>query len=211
MARLQRNFFDRETVDVARDLLGKCLVRIENNCSLAGIISEAEAYRGESDQACHARIGRTKRTAVMYGLPGTVYVYFTYGMHWMLNFVTEKKGFPAAVLIRALLPVKGLEIIARRRKSQPAKRWTDGPGKICQAFGIDGSLNGNDVCAPDAQIFLRNHYDIPDAGVLVGPRVGLTNVPEPWRSIPWRFRIAPAFLEKMVEISQIAGANPGQI
>jgi len=195
--RLKRDFFDRDTPIVARDLLGKRLVRIENDVVLAGVICEAEAYRGEADQACHARSGRTKRTAVMYGLPGIAYVYFTYGMHWMLNFVTEEEGFPAAVLIRAIFPTKGLEIMAQRREGQPIKRWTDGPGKLCQALGIAGEINGTDTCAPEAEIYVETQFDIPDSGIIVGPRVGLNTVPEPWKSIPWRFRIEPHLLEEI--------------
>lgn len=182
---------------MARDLLGKRLVRVDNENYLAGIISEAEAYRGEADQACHARAGRTKRTEVMYRLPGTAYVYFTYGKHWMLNFVTEVEGFPAAVLIRAIFPTKGLEIMANRRKGQPIKRWTDGPGKLCQALGINGEQNGSDTCSPDAKVFVETQFNIPDSGVIVGPRVGLNTVPEPWKSMPWRFRIAPHLLDEI--------------
>ena len=109
---LPRDFFARPTLTVARAILGQRLVRLEAGQRLAGIITEAEAYIGETDLGCHAHAGRTPRTAVMYGPPGHAYVYFTYGMHWMLNFVTEIEGFPAAVLIRAIQPVEGLEIIA---------------------------------------------------------------------------------------------------
>src|SRR3990172_9834871 len=112
---LGRDFYRRNTLQVARELLGKRLVRVDNGQRLAGIISEVEAYRGEEDLACHARAGFTQRTKVMYGLPGYAYVYFTYGMHLMLNFVTEAEGYPAAVLIRAITPVEGLEGIAARR------------------------------------------------------------------------------------------------
>lgn len=186
-SRLKRDFFDRHTPQVARDLLGMRLVRLEANRRLSGVIVEAEAYRGEEDQGCHARAGMTPRTQVMYGPPGHAYIYFTYGMHWMLNFVTEGESFPAAVLIRAVYPLEGLDLIAERRKPQPTRRWTDGPAKLCQAFAIDGSLNGIDICHPEAQIFVERGEQIPDSSVTIGPRVGLNNVPEPWKSITWRF------------------------
>ena len=192
--RLSRSFFSRSTVQVARDLLGKRLVRVQDGERIGGLLIETEAYRGEEDQGCHARVGRTPRTQVMYGPPGYAYVYFTYGMHWMLNYVTEEEGFPAAVLLRAILPVEGLNIIASRRNSQPRQHWTDGPAKICQALGIDGGLNGSDVCAPDASIFVETSERIPDRSVTNGPRVGLNSVPEPWKSIPWRFRVKPEYI-----------------
>jgi DNA-3-methyladenine glycosylase len=125
----------------------------------------------------------------MFGLPGHAYIYFTYGMHWMLNFVTEAQGFPAAVLIRALQPCEGLDRISDRRNGQPASHWTDGPAKICQALDIDGGLNGSDLCASQAALFVEQGLRIPDSAVTTGPRVGLNNVPEPWKSIPWRFLV----------------------
>lgn len=189
--RLSRSFFHRSTVQVARDLLGKYLVRVQDGERIGGLIVETEAYRGEEDQGCHARVGCTPRTQVMYGPPGFAYVYFTYGMHWMLNFVTEEEGFPAAVLIRAILPVEGLNIIVSRRGGQPRQHWTNGPAKICQALGIDGSLNGSDICTPDASLLVESREQIPDRSVTNGPRMGLNNVPEPWKSMPWRFRIKP--------------------
>jgi DNA-3-methyladenine glycosylase len=164
-------------------------VRLESGRRLAGTIVETEAYRGEQDQACHARAGLTARTAVMYGPPGRTYVYFTYGMHWMLNFVAEAEGFPAAVLIRAILPLEGLDMVAGRRSGQPPQRWTDGPAKLCRAFAIDGRLNGLDTCDPQASLFVEASPPIPEGRVTTGPRVGLNNVPEPWKSIPWRFRL----------------------
>ncbi len=186
-SRLGRDFFEGGTLQVARELLGMRLVRVDAGQRISGVIVEAEAYRGEEDQGCHARSGLTPRTRVMYGPPGHAYVYFTYGMHWMLNFVTEEEGYPAAVLIRAVHPEEGLHLISERREPQPAHLWTDGPAKLCQAFGIDGSLNGHDICSPDAQLFVENGEPIPDTAVTKSPRVGLNNVPEPWKSMPWRF------------------------
>lgn len=186
--RLARPFFARPALQVARDLLGAHLVRLQDGYRFSGYIVETEAYRGEEDLGCHCRAGRTPRTQVMYGLPGHAYVYFTYGMHWMLNFVVEPENQPAAILIRAIIPQSGLEMIASRRGSQPAPHWTDGPAKLCQALGIDGALNGADLCSPQAELFVEAGEAISDSGVTIGPRVGLYTVPEPWKSIPWRFR-----------------------
>jgi DNA-3-methyladenine glycosylase len=185
--RLDRSFFDRHTLQVARQLLGKRLVRIDEGQRLAGIIIEAEAYRGEEDLGCHAHVGYTPRTRVLFGPPGHAYVYFTYGNYWMLNFVTEREGFPAAVLIRGIAPTEGVERIAARRPGIARPHWTDGPGKICLALAINKYLNEADLCAADADLFVEDGVDIPDSGVTTGPRVGLNNVPEPWKTIPWRF------------------------
>jgi DNA-3-methyladenine glycosylase len=185
--RLPRSFFTHPTLQVAREVLGTRLVRLENGERTAGIIVEAEAYNGEDDLGCHASVGYTPRTRVLYGPPGHAYVYFTYGNYWMLNFVTEREGFPAAVLIRAVVPTEGLERIAARRAGRPQKQWTDGPGKICIAFNINKAQNQADLCAPEAELFVEYGVDIPDERVTIGPRVGLNSVPEPWKSVPWRF------------------------
>jgi len=192
--RLPRDFFDRSTMQVARELLGARLVRLHGDQRIAGYIIETEAYRGEEDLGCHARAGLTERTRVMYGLPGFAYVYFTYGMHWMLNFVTEEEGFPAAVLIRGLLPSEGLDLIAARRSGRPPAERTNGPAKICQAFDINGALNATDLCAVDAVLFVEYGKLVPESSVTIGPRVGLNNVPQPWKSIPWRFQLNGADL-----------------
>lgn len=194
---LQRSFYNRDTLQVARDLLGKRLVKIEDGKRIGGLIVEAEAYRGEEDQGCHAKAGRTPRTAVMYGAPGHAYVYFTYGQHWMLNTVCEQEGFPAAVLIRAILPTEGIQVIASRRGSQPRRLWTDGPAKLCQALAIDRNFNAADLCAPGALLFIEDAEPVPDLAVTTGPRVGFNNVPEPWLSMPWRFRVAPEYFDPM--------------
>ena len=183
-----REFFARPTLQVAQELLGARLVHLEDGQRLAGWITETEAYISEGDQGCHARAGRTPRTQVMYGPPGHAYVYFTYGMHWCLNFVTEAEGFPAAVLIRAIQPCEGIDRIAARRAPQPPIHWADGPGKLCQALGIDRRHNGLDLCTAQATLFIEAGVPIPPETVTIGPRVGLTNVPEPWKSMPWRFK-----------------------
>jgi len=188
---LSRPFFEVDAVLVARNLLGMRLVRMENNNRMSGFIIETEAYRGEEDLACHARSGRTPRTQVMYGEPGHAYVYFTYGMHWMLNFVAGSEGFPAAVLIRSILPVEGIELIRMRRNKQPREHWTDGPAKICQALNIDSSFHGVDVCSPNSELFVETGLALADSQVYESARIGLNNVPEPWKSIPWRFLVSP--------------------
>ncbi len=189
IVRLDRDFFQRDTVMVARELLGMQFVCIDQGDRLAGIVTETEAYRGEDDLACHARAGLTARTAVMYGPPGHVYTYFSYGMHWLINIVTEIEGYPGAVLIRGLAPTLGLKKISLRRKARPRSEWTNGPAKVCQAFGIDKTHNGMDICNTDSSIFVEKRPPISDSSVTYGPRVGLNNVPEPWKSMPWRFQI----------------------
>src|SRR5512146_1918496 len=136
---LPPSFFEPDVVLVARQLLGMRLVRLQNGERIGGIISEAEAYRGEEDLACHAKAGFTPRTAVMYGPPGRAYVYFTYGMHWMLNCVCGPAGFPSAALVRAIVPLEGLEIIAARRDGRPEAEWCNGPAKLTRALSIDRS------------------------------------------------------------------------
>ncbi|MDH3943758.1 MAG: DNA-3-methyladenine glycosylase, partial [Anaerolineae bacterium] len=139
--RLPRAFYERDTLQTAREVLGHRLVHVEDGERLSGVIVEAEAYCGERDLGCHAKAGRTKRTEVMYGPPGHAYVYFTYGMHWLFNCITRPEGQPEAVLIRAIVPLEGLAKMAARRGGQPRKRWTDGPAKLTQALGIGGEHN----------------------------------------------------------------------
>jgi len=186
-ARLTRRFFAQPTLQVARQLLGQRLVHQLDGIRLAGLIVETEAYIDQTDLACHARFGRTPRSQVMFGPPGHAYVYFTYGMHWMLNIVTEARDFPAAVLIRAILPDEGLPSMQARRGPRATAHLADGPGKLAQALGIDKALNGQDLCAPGAALFVERAVRVPAAAVHTGPRIGLNRTPEPWKSIPWRF------------------------
>jgi DNA-3-methyladenine glycosylase len=186
---LSRKFYARDTVTVARELLGQRLVRVCNDQRLAGLITETEAYVGETDLACHARAGRTPRTEVMFGPPGHAYIYFNYGLHWMLNVVTERAGFPAAVLIRAIAPVSGLEAMRRHRGHKPDRALADGPGKLTQALRIDGALHGVDLCARDAELFIEHAAPASAMHLLARPRVGIDRVPEPWRSVAWNFKL----------------------
>lgn len=190
-ATLPRSFYNRPTLTVARELLGSRLIHISNGIKLVGLISETEAYIGEEDLACHAKAGRTIRTDPMYGAPGTAYVYFTYGNHWMLNAVTEREGFPAAVLIRAIQPIEGIEVMMERRQG----RDTFGPGKLTQALGITKSENYANLTEPASSLRIEAGILIPDKSVTIGPRVGLNKTAEPWLSMPWRFSVKEPILE----------------
>ncbi len=188
---LPRSFYARATLTVARELLGCVLVRkAAAGVELRGRIVEAEAYVGEEDKACHARAGRTPRTDPLYGPPGFAYVYLTYGMHHMLNAVTEPTGRPAAVLIRAAEPLRGLESMARGRgfSSRGAAKphsLASGPAKLCQAFGIDLRQNRSDLRGPE--LWIEAGEPVPDSRVAVSPRIGCHTAPAPWDLMPWRF------------------------
>lgn len=186
---LPQSFYNRPTLIVARELLGAKLVRILDGQKLAGIISETEAYVGEEDLACHAKAGLTKRTAPMYGEAGHAYVYFTYGNHWMLNAVTEREGFPAAVLIRAIQPIEGIAVMMERRGG----RDTLGPGKLTQALGITGNENNIRLTNRKSGVWIEAGNSVPDSRVTITSRVGLNRTPEPWLSKPWRFLLIVSF------------------
>ena len=182
---LPRKFYNRPTLTVARELIGARLVRMDHGRELVGLITETEAYISEKDLACHCKAGRTPRTQVMYGEAGHAYVYFTYGNHWMLNVVTEEVDFPAAVLIRAIQPIEGVELMSRRRSG----RDTFGPGKLTQAMGITKSENGVDLTETTSGLWIEAGVQVLNSLVTKGPRVGLNNTPEPWLSKPWRFLV----------------------
>jgi DNA-3-methyladenine glycosylase len=187
MDRLGRDFFARDTLTVARELLGQRLVRQLGGRRIAGRIVEAEAYVGEEDRACHAAPGRTARNAVMYGPAGYAYVYFIYGMHHCFNVVTAHEGFPAAVLVRALEPLEGLDAMRRHRKGRAGVELTNGPAKLCYALAIDRALNGADLVAGEA-LWLERDEGVPDAEVATGPRVNVRG-DERALTVPWRFWI----------------------
>lgn len=192
---LPRSFYNRPTLTVARELLGARLIRREPDGGLTrGLITETEAYIGPEDLACHARHGKTKRNQIMWGPPGQTYIYFSYGMHWLLNAVAEAEGFPAAVLIRAVVPESGIERMRRRRGGKPDRLLTDGPAKLCQAFDLDGGQNGLDLCNPDSALQIVPGAAVPERAVTFGPRVGLYSVPEPWVSKAWRLLVRPEWL-----------------
>ncbi len=185
MTILPTSFYNRPTLTVARELLGARLVRILDGVKLVGVIAETEAYFGFDDLASHAKAGRTIRTAPMFGAPGHAYVYFTYGNHWMLNAVTEREGFPAAVLIRAIQPIEGVEVMLARRGG----RDTLGPGKLTQAMGITKSENQVNLTESTSGLWIEAGEIIPEKNVTKSPRVGLNKTPEPWLSKPWRFLV----------------------
>ncbi len=186
---LARSFFDRSPDQVARDLLGKLIVRREAHEVPAGRIVEVEAYFGADDPAAHAFNGRTARNAVLFGPPGHAYVYFVYGMHYCLNVSCGPEGKAGCVLIRALEPVAGLARMAELRglpaNAQP-RLLASGPGRLCQALGITRTAhNGVDVCDPEsALIFAQDGYASPK--IAVGPRVGIRKAVE----LPARYSVA---------------------
>ncbi len=172
-----------DTVRIARDLLGKILVRPYAGEWLAGMIVETEAYLGERDPASHAYRGRTPRTELMYGPPGFSYVYLIYGMYYCLNFVTEPAGKAAAVLIRALEPVAGLSTMQRLRRTNRVEQLTSGPGKLCQAMAIDFRLNGVDLTGD--QLFVVEGEYFTDDQIIQTTRIGIRSATDK----PWRFYI----------------------
>lgn len=182
---LPRKFFNRPTLTVARELLGARLIHISNGKKLVGLITETEAYFGFDDLASHAKAGRTIRTDPMFGEAGHAYIYFTYGNHWMLNAVTEQEGFPAAVLIRAIQPIEGIDLMMKRRQG----RDTFGPGKLTQAMGISKRQNYADLTEPTSPLRIEAGVKVSDKNVTIGARVGLNKTPEPWFSKPWRFLV----------------------
>jgi DNA-3-methyladenine glycosylase len=184
---LPRTFYARETVDVARDLIGKSIVRTLENVRLIGRIVEAEAYRGEDDPASHASGGKTERNEPMYGPPGYTYVYFIYGMHWMLNLSAHVEGHPGAVLIRALEPVKGVDKMRDHRGGRSKAQLTNGPAKLAQALAVDGALNNHDLCAP-TEIAVIEGALRPRETIAAGPRIRVPGDAEA-KARPWRFWI----------------------
>jgi len=198
---LPPSFYWRDAEEVARDLLGVHLVSSVGGQRVSGRIVETEAYVGPHDPASHAaeRIGRTERNATMFGAPGIAYVYRIYGMHWCLNAVTGEPGHPAAVLIRALEPLEGLDTMRRRRREPPTRRQLErppssdwppardlarGPARLARAFAIDGALDGHPLDAPP--LWIERPPDYLPPPVTVGPRIGITRAAE----LPWRYGLA---------------------
>ncbi len=191
--RLPAAFFDRPTLEVARDLIGKVLVHTARGRRGAGIIVEVEAYIGESDPACHAAPGPTPRNAPLYGPPGRAYVYLNYGLHCLVNAVTEGEGSPAAVLIRALEPLEGVDLMRRRRlraRRAPGRRNSSGgplavadlcrgPGNLTVALGI--TMAQNRASLAGGPLAIEDHGVAP-APIAWGPRIGIrVGADRPWR------------------------------
>ncbi|MDP9202531.1 MAG: DNA-3-methyladenine glycosylase [Gemmatimonadota bacterium] len=178
---LPRAFYERETEIVAREMLGTVLECETDDGVARGIIVETEAYLGEHDLACHAVAGRTARTEALYGPPGTSYVYFIYGMYWCFNAVTRAEGLPSAVLVRALEPLDGIALIHKRRpRIRSTVDLTNGPGKLCSALGIVGSMSGKSL--QRRPLVIREGELVPDEKVEVTARIGIT------RSADWPLR-----------------------
>jgi DNA-3-methyladenine glycosylase len=180
---LPPSFYDRPTLDVAESLIGKVLVHRSDEGVAAGVIVETEAYIGEDDPACHAAPGPTRRNAPLYGPPGVAYVYLNYGIHYLVNAVTESEGRPAAVLIRALDPLENTQLMTRRRA--PDGRAIDrtalcrGPGNLTRALGISIAHNRLSLSGP--QLFIEDR-GLPRSAVSWGPRIGIrVATKQPWR------------------------------
>jgi DNA-3-methyladenine glycosylase len=185
--KLPRSFYSRSTLEVASDLLGKVLVRRFDGRRLAGRIVETEAYVGPHDLACHASKGHTPRTSIMFGPPGFAYVYMIYGFYFCLNVVTERKRFPAAVLIRGVEPLESVDFM-RQLRNNPERdtNVASGPGKLCMAMSIDKRLNGEDLLGQTLWIEDRKLESGP---ILTSPRVGVDYAGE-YKDKPWRFYLA---------------------
>ncbi len=187
MNKLPRDFYTRSDVlEVARDLLGKKLVvPNRNGVRVAGIIVETEAYRGPEDRASHAYNGRrTPRTETMYGIGGTAYVYFVYGMYNQFNVVTGFADTPHAILVRAIEPSEGLDIMRRRRRGRSEYELTSGPGRLCLAMGIDRKLDKADLLGD--RVWIEDGVSISPRQIARGPRIGI-DYAAGWITKPWRF------------------------
>jgi len=187
--KLQRRFYSRDVVEVAKALLGKIIVKNDCKPVLAGRIVEVEAYHGDFDQAAHSYRGKTRRTEVMFRKGGYLYVYFTYGAHYCCNVVTGREGQGTAVLIRAVEPLSGIQKMTKNRFGRNIKNiseifnLTSGPGKFCRAFGIDKSYSGVDLL--DDKIFILQGKKIQRKNIGVSARIGITKSTD----LPWRFYI----------------------
>jgi DNA-3-methyladenine glycosylase len=175
--RLQREFYARSTLVVARELLGKVLVHVApDGVRRSGVIVETEAYVGPDDAASHARSGPRGRAALMWAKAGAAYVYLIYGMHNCFNIVCEREGYPGAVLVRAIEPLDNAD-----------GRKGSGPGLVCRALRIDRACNGQDLIT--SNLFIEHAPAVPDADVRVGPRIGV-DYAGVWAAHPWRFWVA---------------------
>lgn len=195
---LPLTFFLRPTPEVARDLLGVLLVRETVAGRITGRIVETEAYHEEGDEASHSHRGRTERNAVMFGPPGRLYVYFTYGMHYCMNVVTEEEGVGAAVLIRAIEPLEGLDLMRgnRLRRSTaraatprpiPDRDLARGPARACAAYDIDRTSNGASLSGPDLHLCAGAPASTSSPRTIItSTRIGISRA----TSHPWRFHLA---------------------
>ena len=201
---LSAAFYDRQVLAVAADLMGKMLVREVNGQRISGLICETEAYDGSQDRACHARTGKTQRNAAMFGPAGCAYVYFTYGMHWCMNAVTGPVGYGAAVLLRAIFPVEGKAIIRQHRGAVKEKDWTNGPAKLTKALMVDKAFDGLPLYEKASALWIEEGISVSKHLIQTGPRIGIQNTPEPWRTKPWRFWVASAVMAALVKEQGLA-------
>jgi DNA-3-methyladenine glycosylase len=185
MQRLERSFYNRDTVTVARELLGQVLVRQLDGERIAGRIVEVEAYVAKVDTACHAHRGKTARNEAMFGPPGHAYVSFIYGMHFCFNVVTEPEGKACAVLVRALEPLAGIETMRAHRPGRKDRELTNGPAKLCYALAIDRALNGVDLVGGN-ELWIEREQPVGEAEISSSPRIGVRG--DEWAlAVPWRF------------------------
>ncbi len=197
---LKHDFYARDTRVVARELLGKKLVRKYKGHLLSGLICETEAYLGASDSACHAFRGKTARNAVMFGRAGVAYVYFVYGIHYLLNVVTEKEENPCAVLIRALVPFGGIKHMQRHRGAT-GKVLTNGPAKLCQALAVDKALNGWDLTTGQ-KLWVEEQMSLPRRFIETGPRIGIDYARPADKRAALRFWIEEKDLRELIKKAQ---------
>jgi DNA-3-methyladenine glycosylase len=186
---LARSFYDRNTVDVAKDLLGKILVRNMNGKTISGIIVETEAYRYKDDPASHTFGGLTGRNKAMFGPVGMAYVYFTYGMHYCVNAVARSQDFEAgAVLIRSLVPKQGIGFMSRQRKTDKVSNLTNGPAKLTQALAITKKEYGQDL-TKKSSLYIIDGFEIKQSEILSGPRIGIKKATDKM----WNFKTKTVF------------------
>jgi DNA-3-methyladenine glycosylase len=193
---LKHHFYARDTLAVGGALLGKKLVRKYSGNILSGLICETEAYLGSMDSASHASKGKTPRNTVMFGRAGRAYVYFVYGMHYLLNMVTEEEENPCAILIRAIVPLDGIEHMQRYR-GRSGKDLTNGPAKLCQALAIDKSLNGWDLTA-GKKLWVEDRPSIPEHCIKRGPRIGIDYAKPADRRAARRFWIDKKYIDDVI-------------
>ena len=178
LKRLTRELLIRDTRTVAKDLLGKYLVRKTLSGDIIGKIIEVEAYLGPTDKACHCySFKKTEKTKVMYEKPGTIYVYYIYGMYFCLNVITEPEGMPCAVFIRKIFPIDGIELMKKNRNVKIGKNFknlVDGPSKLCMALEITkDTFNGKDSCSPKSELFFTEGEKIDKKMITLGKRIGI--------------------------------------
>lgn len=186
MRKIQRDFYMQDAVNTAKNLIGKILVRKTKEGITKGIIVETEGYMGETDKAAHSyKALKSPRTYIQYGEGGYAYIYLIYGMHYCMNIVTNKKDIPHAVLIRALEPIEGIDIMKKRRNISNLKNLCNGPGKLCKAMAIDKGCYGMDLCGEELYLEYPDQ-EIKEKDIIATPRINIDYAQEA-KDFPWRF------------------------